>query len=168
MAIGPEKTKKYVLLFLVSGTAVLLIFCGLLYFSVGRVKAYVPEGYDVLQDVTFIIDPIEQDGNIMTIHGFSFIRGESIETFKINALLRDIYTGEYFKLPTAMRFRPDVTLHFYDQYAPSNYNYDRSGWIAVFDVRQLPVAIERYEVAFMYRNDGNNILVRTGRRLVEI
>ena len=148
------------------GIPALILFCVLLFATVSQHRTYRPRYVTDAQDTellfSILVQPYE-DGYVPFI-GWSFFPGETISLFRTHALLYNTQTGSFMKLPTLMMLRPDVTEHFSD----SGTNYDRSGWRTRINTNRLTHALEYYEIAILYRNDGNYVVVRTGVFLARI
>ena len=166
--IVSDKLKFQICVFLSAGTLAILLFCVLLYMSIGRVAVYVPsESSGDSQNVIVYIDSVSilESENRITIEGWALFHGQTIRTNNTSLLLRNMVNGQYLKLPTVMTSRPDVTRAFYDETSPENFNYDRSGWRSNFLLSALDFPLQDYEIAVLYKNDGHYIVVHTRRRL---
>jgi len=161
-----DSLKTYICLYMCGGTAVLLIFCFLLYLSIGGgVSAYTPEkSNDYMKEAKYYIDHMEKAGNLLSLSGWAFIPGENIERYKTHILLRNTRSGKYIKIPTAMRFLKNVTQHFFNPDIETNYNYDMSGWYAAVRTNRLNSSPGQYEIIILYQNDNNYMLIETGRK----
>jgi len=166
VANANDKTKRNICLFLIFGMFLLFAFCFLLYYSISRATSYVPMVLsDDNHEVQYYIDIARNDGNRTVLEGWALIPGGDIVSNNTYILLRSDLNNEFIKLPTMMRFRPDVTGAFSNSDGEENFNYNNSGWYASLSNRKLNLPFEQYEIIILYRNNNAYVLVETGRYL---
>lgn len=110
-------------------------------------------------DVKYDIN-VSYDGTHYIISGWCMKPGESIWEVDLSLILWDKEAGKGFQFPTVLCQRPDVTEVMKD----GNY-YDYSGFTSTIEKSALKN--KKYEIYFLYRNDGNDITVATGKMIGE-
>ncbi len=112
-------------------------------------------------EINYNIDLIDKDDlKYVNIQGWASKLGNSISIVECYVCVKDIKDNEYYRINTMKVIRTDVTDYFND-----GFNYDNSGFFAKFSEKKIGQGT--YEICLLYLNDGNNILVPTGR-MIEI
>jgi len=151
-----EKTNKYLLLYFLIGSAILFLFCFSLYVYIGGARKYTPSwNKNEETEVLFHIDQIETINDRLTITGWAFLQDENIYIFNTKILLYNINTGIFYRVPTVMQFRSDVSFYY-------NLNVDRSGWKAIINTNRLSAPVKEFKVYILYQNDFRYVIVDTG------
>lgn len=97
----------------------------------------------------------------VSIDGWCVIKGKEIKTISIWVLLKDKESGEFYKIPTTVIKREDVTAFIDD-----GFNYDNSGFSAKTKKRYLNLNENTYEIWLLYEINNEKKLIFTGRTLV--
>lgn len=108
------------------------------------------------KEINYCLDSVVQDQNTISISGWVFKRGEDISLYNCHIAFENKETEEYFYVPTEMVERKDIT-EAYD-----GKNYDKSGFKSIFPAKKFKANF-KYEICILYRNDDNNILIKTGQ-----
>lgn len=160
-----NKLKRYILLFLIIGTVCLFIFCFLIYFSINNLKEYkIFDSQISINEVTNHIGKVEVEGNNILIEGWAIVKNSEIRKFETNFIIFEEQTDKFYKVPSTMKLRPDVTQHFTDD---SNVNYDKCGILGILKANKLKFPLDTYKIYILYKNDDYNFIVDTGKFLLQ-
>lgn len=100
------------------------------------------------------------DGDMLTIIGWGVIVGREPNPISIHILLRNEETNEFFKLPTVINSREDVTAHFND-----GINYNNSGFSVHMNGKALNFDKVRYEIVILYEVGEDSYVVFTKKQV---
>lgn len=103
------------------------------------------------EKVEFEIEKFDDSYDFISITGYAYIPGESIDYSDIQVLAHDMEKQVYYKLPTEVILRNEITQGMND-----GYNYDYSGFKSVVYKKEIP---KNCSIAILYRCNSNNILV---------
>lgn len=146
-------------------TAIELVFvlilaaavCLAVYTQQAAVKKYDISGCTYGDDTVIItLDDIAQDSSHIQIWGWAIVPEKNTEYFDSWVLLRSKDGRGYFRIPTALQTRTDVT----GVLGNGEYNYDNSGFYAQVETRRL--APGSYEVCLVYNVHSDNVIQGTG------
>ncbi len=103
------------------------------------------------------VDRVSEDHTgYITISGWAFKEGESIETVNVKVLLQDTLTGKFYQLGTSYVERSDVQAMM----NTDEYDYTSCGYCA--SVRKSALKGDRtYHIFLQYCNNGENTLIDT-------
>lgn len=106
-------------------------------------------------EVVFTIDKVDVSRKYIGIEGWAYKKGRRIDYFKNRFVIRNEETKECKALKTQMKIINELYLIDYQ------YDCTRSGMIA----KGIALGLKKgkYQVLIEYRNDGENILVETGK-----
>lgn len=110
----------------------------------------------------FHIDTLNITDQI-TVAGWSFLEGESIEEVDCSVVLENVTTKEAYELPTNIELRADMNLAF-----PDGNDYSKSGFIAKVKTKKLNLDEDDYEIIIKYFNNENQLFVRTGEYVSKV
>lgn len=111
-----------------------------------------------IDKVSFRDDGIKNTEEKIIISGFLTKTGESISTASISIVLKNCSTGEFYRVPTLMSNRTDVT----EAYGDGN-NYDPCGFSAkISKNNKINPDIDDYEIMAIYTLNGKKKLVSSG------
>lgn len=161
-------SKKSVFIVIFGGLLCLLIFSVGIYNSFAeKTIIYNKAENTEANNLCFAIDSQEYDKgtNILSIKGWAVLKGESIKSYKCNVILKDKETGSLLRLPTKLVIRKDVTEAL--KSSDSNFNYDKSGFIARVRLDKIEKSLQNYEIYLDYKNNDANLFVKTGVFLAE-
>lgn len=131
--------------------------CFAVYIQQAAVKKYDASGCAYGGDTVVItLDDIVQDSSHIQIWGWAIIPEKNTEYFDSWVLLRSEEDGEYFRVPTSLQVRTDVT----EVLGNGAYNYDNSGFYAQVETKRL--AQGTYEVCLAYNVHSDNVIQGTG------
>lgn len=152
--------KKVIYGILIGGLCIFFIFSFLVKCSFGmrRISVNTNEKSDSM--IKYNIDSKENNNNIITIKGWIFKEGSSIDRYNCHVVLRDIDSDEYILVPTKLVSRHDVTEVFNKDNL--DLNYDNSGFEAKINIEKLNKSLENYQICFKYNNNDDNELINTG------
>ena len=113
-----DTLKRNIYIYFGCGITMLLAFCLLLHFSIGKTRPYTPSEEVIIEEegeqprfrVEFV--QYETKQNRIFLHGWALIPEQEITSFKIHVLLRNMNTNQYLKIPTALQRRPDINRRF--------------------------------------------------------
>lgn len=103
------------------------------------------------EKVIFKIEEFDDSYDFISITGYAYIPGESIDYSNIQVLAHDMKKQVYYKLPTEIVLKKEITQGMND-----GYNYDYSGFKSVVYKNKIPT---NCNIAILYRCNDNNILV---------
>lgn len=139
-----------------------LTVCLVLYKDVSKVEVFqenVP-AVSVPEDFHFYLDYIHDNGRYVSIQGWTYIEGESTEFFDYAIVLKQTGTDIYYRIPTSMQERKDVT----EAYGTATVNYDHSGFFARVQKSKIPAG--NFEIYIEYGTYTDPVLYATNRTLV--
>lgn len=139
----------------------ILLFVIILYIDKSYLKPIKVVETDT-SDVGFHIDTLSLTDSI-TVAGWSFLQGESIEEVDCSVILENVNTKEALELPTNMQLRADMNLAF-----PDEYDYTKSGFIAKAKTSKLNLDEDDYEIIIKYFNNENQLFLRTGEYVSKV
>lgn len=156
--IYKDKTlqQKVIFIFLTVCFSCLILFCILIFKQNTKIVTFNASNSKIVKDIEVNIDSI-QDSDFFIINGYAYKKGESIKTVNGYVLLYCIDTGEYFKLPTQLLRRPDVTETLDD-----GTDYSNSGFIARVSKSKLDFNNLGYEICYYYNHKNENELMHSG------
>lgn len=103
------------------------------------------------EKVTFKIEEFDDSYDFISITGYAYIPGESIDYSNIQVLAHDTKKQIYYKLPTEVVLKNEITQGMND-----GYDYDYSGFKSVVYKNKIPA---NCSIAILYRCNDNNILI---------
>lgn len=139
-----------------------LLVCLLLYKNVSKVETFqgnIREA-SVPHDFHCYLDYVSDNGKDVSMQGWSYIEGESTEFFDCAIVLKQAGTDVYYRIPTALQKRNDVT----EAYGSDTVNYDHSGFFARVQKSKIPSG--NFEIYIEYGTYTVPILYNTNRTLV--
>lgn len=135
-----------------------VFFLGLLFFMNQRVK--VIDVSDCERDdtgrITYAIEEVGDFYNFISVTGYAYEAGQSIERASIKIVARDTDTDTYYELPTENVKRTELTNTVGD-----GNNYDYAGFKSIAYRDKLP---QNLELCILYRCNGSNILIHTSNQ----
>lgn len=136
----------------------IIIFCFITYRDFIRVEKIKLDEFKI-SDEKFMcyIDKIEKKDNAYHITGWALKKGEDINTVECYVGLEND-KKEIYKIKTKKEDRPDVTNALND-----GNNYNMSGFLGVFPSNIMPK--EEYNVVIIYKNNGNNVIIKTDKKI---
>lgn len=139
----------------------LLLFSMALYLDKSHLKAIevVDRSNSAME---FHVDTISVTDSV-TVAGWSFKQGESIEKVNCSIILENVNTKKAYELPTKMVLRADISLAF-----PDGNDYSKSGFIAKAKASKLSLDKDDYEIIIRYFNNDNELFVRTGEYVSKV
>lgn len=156
--INKEKCslKKIFVVMLTMCLVMLILFCVLIYKDNSRIVTFDVSNCKIVEDVSVNIDSI-QDSDYFIINGYAYRSGEKIKTVNGYVLLYCMDNGKYFKLPTQLVSRPDVTESKND-----SVDYSNSGFIARVSKSKLDFNNQGFEICYYYNHFNKKELVHSG------
>lgn len=121
----------------------------------------VEQGTDYEGDVDHVSISTKGKAQIryLTITGWCIQKNvEMSSEANITVILQNITTGEYYKVPTTMKLRTDITRRYYD-----GNNYDYSGFTTQIRCnKKIALDESDYGIYLLVRNDSAVTIVNTG------
>lgn len=148
--------EKAVFILLATILFLLILFCILIFRENTKIMTFNASKSKIVEDIVVKIDSI-QDSDYFIINGYAYKKGESIKTVNGYVLLYCIDTGEYFKLPTQLFSRPDVT-----ETVDDGTDYSNSGFIARVSKSKLDFNHLGYEICYYYNHKNESELKHSG------
>jgi hypothetical protein len=148
--------KRVILIFLTTCFAALILFCILIFKENTKIATFNASKSKLGKDIMVYIDSI-QDSDYFIINGYAYKKGESIKTVNGYVVLYCIDTEEYFKLPTQLVSRPDVTETVND-----GTDYSNCGFIARVSKSKLDFNNLGYEICYYYNHNNEKELMHSG------
>ncbi|MCD8075951.1 MAG: hypothetical protein LUF27_13160 [Lachnospiraceae bacterium] len=160
-----KKTKRNVLILTAAELLLVLVVaagvCYAVYGQQASVKKYDTSGcaYDE-ETVVVTLDAVTQEPDSIQIWGWAISTEKDTEYFDSWVLLRAEESGEYFRIPTAVQTRTDVT----EVLGNGEFNYDNSGFYAQVETKRLGQG--SYEVCLAYNVHSDHVIQGTGVTVV--
>lgn len=151
-----KSQQKTILIFLTTCLALLILFCILIFKENTKIVTFNASKSKIVNDIVVNIDSI-QDSDYFIINGYAYKKGKSIKTVNGYVLLYCIDTGEYFKLPTQLLSRPDVT-----ETVDDGTDYSNSGFIARVSKSILDFNNLGYEICYYYNHKNESEVMHSG------
>jgi hypothetical protein len=157
MIIGKENHfKKAIMLFLAFSLIILVIFCVLIFKEKSKIVTFNPTDCEKNKNIQVKIESI-QDSDFFIISGYAYVEGEKIDIVDGSVVLYQMNTDKYYKLPTQLVSRPDLTESIND-----GVDYSNSGFIARVSKSKLDFNNLGYEICYYYNHDSYNAFVHSG------
>ena len=161
-----QKQFRMTVLFLSAGMLALLLFCGFLFVSEGRIRTTDPGSAGTGDEVMWEIESLyyDEESHYYTIKGWALSPDEGIETYECHLLLQYTETGAFVQLPGMMTSREDLQERFPE--LEGSYEAMKScGFQSVFQRDMLEGELDQYVICIWYQNNGQDILINTKRTL---
>lgn len=162
---GYKPAKKSVVLALLCGaTLLVLVFAGLLRYTLRTATPLNPAQYQQYTPEGFAWRVTDEAGDgVITFKGWACVEGERFESVETYVVLYNTETGAYLQAPTTMELNEEPLEVLGD---PDHFiNYTRGGFAGFVLLKQLTSPPAAYEICFAYRSNGYNALVHTGQHL---
>lgn len=157
--------KKFIVGFVLVMSAVIILLCCFLSWYEMRVTTVDVTGITKLSldEVTLNLDNAYYQTNAwggteIKVDGWCAIAGKETNPISIHVLLKDINKNIYYKLPTSIVKRDDVTSYMND-----SIDYSNSGFNASLNYSGLNFGSMTYEVVLLYEVGGDVYLIPSGR-----
>lgn len=103
------------------------------------------------------VDSLSIESDSLTIQGWAILPGQVSEQYKTAMYLRDKDTGEYLRIPTVRKHRPDLVGAL-----ENGALYEYAGYYAKGDISGLPKPLQSYELYIGIECGGTITLSNTG------
>ena len=139
--------------------AVVTVWISITFFTNQRVKEIDVSAVDRLSaaGLVYNIDKLRQKHDYITITGYAYQPGISVDTVQTAVVIHDVMTDTYYELPTESVNKEKLT-----EDAGDGYNYDYAQFEAVAYKKHVPDASRVY---ILYRVNGSEILVETSEAI---
>lgn len=136
-----------------------VLSCWVLYKDISRVEVFSAEGQAAPREggLRYCLDEIRDSGTDLSIQGWAYEEEEDTEYFDCAIVLRQEETGLYYRMPTSLVERKDVT----EAYGEGKQNYDHAGFFARAEKGKLPAG--EYEIYIEYHAYTDPELYPTGQ-----
>lgn len=148
---------------LAGGLCFVLLFCGVLRYTMRSPSALNPAGYEVSEGA--VPEGFRYEAQVaagegaLQIRGWACVVGERILSVDNWVVLYDGAAGRYLRLPTTMELDEAATAAVGD-----GIEYARAGFTSLTPLKALDAG-GVYELCFAYRSNGHNLLVHTGQEV---
>lgn len=150
--INEKIFKKIMIFFLV----LIFIFVGILLIQYSVLRPYrlgdttiVDDNGDIVKGVV-----VGQGNRMIEITGYAYKKGQKIERFNSDFVIKNIETGKMYRLQTSMEKNHDFMA------VDGIYDCSNAGMKAKAFIMGLKEGL--YEICIVYNNDGEDIFTQTG------
>lgn len=147
--------KKAIILILILSLVVSVVFCIMIFKEKSKIDMFDPSNCKENNNIQVTIESI-QDSDFFIISGYAYVKGKKIKTVDGYVVLYNTETKEYYKLPTQLVSRPDLTESIND-----GVDYSNSGFIARVSKSKLDFNNSQFEICYYYNHDDYNALAYT-------
>lgn len=131
-------------------------FCGIVFWDAQKVVKINPSDYQSGGPIKYGFDEISVHGNVQVVQGWAVHEGENIETFDTSVVLYDCQKGQYYKIPSKLVIRDDITASLAD-----GFNYDNCGFYSSVLCGKMNFESTKYQMCIAYENNAEQYLVLT-------
>ena len=140
------------------GIIAILLFCLALYLEIGTMRNYkIPENMalDENVEIVFTINEVNVSTKYVEISGWAYKKGQNIGGFDNRFVIQNVETKEYKALHTDMTYVGELFS------VDEKYDCRRAGMYA----KSIAISLKKgkYKIFIEYKNDGESILVDTGK-----
>ena len=162
--------KKFIVSFVLIMVACIILLCSFLSWNEMRVTkvdvSNIPE-LSLDNDVKLNLDNAyyQKDalvGTQIVIDGWCIIEGQETNPIVIHVLLKDMNRNIYYKLPSVVKIRDDVT-----EYLDDGTDYGYSGFGAFFNYSGFDFESTSYEIVLLYEVNDEAYLIPSGHTISE-
>lgn len=155
------QTEKFVKRFMIVAVAIMALICLFLSRYEMRLEEIDVDEITVLSDETVTnVDNAYYDcnGKRLIINGWCIIKGKETNPVTMHVILKESDGNIFWKLPTAIVTRTDVT-----ECVNDGINYDNSGYSVNADCRELDFSRNQYEILVLYESGDDKFLIPLNR-----
>lgn len=133
--------------------------CWVFYRDISRVEVFSAEGQAAAREdgLRYCLDEIRDSGTDLSVRGWAYEEGEDTKYFDCAIVLRREETGLYYRMPTSLVERRDVT----EAYGEGKWDYAHGGFFARAEKEKLPAG--EYEICIEYHAYTDPELYPTGQ-----
>lgn len=124
------------------------LFCIICWWDAKKVTIIDINNYTKITDLTYELEDIILQNDILKIRGWVIQDGLEVETYDIAMLLYNPMDNTLYELPTQYEKRTDVTTLIND-----GTNYDDSGFLSNTLIKQFNLSQYQYELCIAFRNN---------------
>lgn len=134
------------------------LFCGICFLDARKVKATDITIYTEDADLSYELENIVLENDILTVKGWVVQIGQEIQTFDIATALYRPEDNTLYELPTQYEQRSDITERFND-----GTSYDNSGFLTKALINQFNMSEYQYELCIVFKSNDCKYLLHTGQ-----
>lgn len=137
------------------------LICWAVYQDVSKVESFQTDvqALSAKDNLLFAFDTVEDNGADVSLQGWACIEGSAIGYFDCAIVLKKADADTYYRIPTTMVERKDVTAAF----GSDEVNYDHAGFFARVEKRKIPAG--EYEIYIEYNAYTNPVLYSTDQMI---
>lgn len=117
--------------------------------------------YDIPSGMRVWIDYVKQEEDTFIIEGYAFVHGENLNVVNSQIIILDETDNKFYSVDTSVCNRGDLS-----EYFDEGFSYDEGRFFARVFRKHLNRE-HQYSVHILYKCNGYNTLLDTGRRLFE-
>ena len=133
------------------------LICWAVYKDVSKVEIFQADvqALPAKDNLLFAFDIVEDNGTDVSLQGWACMEGSTIGYFDCAIVLKKADADTYYRIPTTMVERKDVTAAFGD----GKVNYDHAGFFARVEKEKIPLG--EYKIYIEYHAYTNPVLYST-------
>ena len=137
------------------------LICWAVYQDVSKVESFQTDvqALPAKDNLLFAFDTVEDNGADVSLQGWTCMEGSTIGYFDCAIVLKKADADTYYRIPTTMVERKDVTAAF----GSDEVNYDHAGFFARVEKRKIPAG--EYEIYIEYNAYTNPVLYSTDQTI---